>query len=80
MACNSAQQLLALPATQAGVAAGLGAVAATAAKLSTKVATYCVLGELAGPILSTALSQVNTAGAQLLGTGSPRRNSRLRLA
>jgi hypothetical protein len=67
--CDSANQLLALPATQQGVQAGIGKVALSAAKLSTKVNAWCSLGVLAGPVLAQALSEVNTAGAGLLSTG-----------
>jgi hypothetical protein len=69
MACTSAQQILMLPGTQDGITAGLGAVATSAAGLSAKVGAWCSLGQLAVPILTQALDQVNTAGAQLLGTG-----------
>lgn len=69
LACDSAQQILALPGTQQGVAAGLGKVASSAAGLSTQIGAYCALGQLAGPILTQALSAVNTQAATVLGTG-----------
>lgn len=74
LACNAAQQLLALPSTQAGLAAGAGKIALSAAKLSGKVSTYCTGVQLAGPIVAAALDQLNTAGAVLLGTGVAKRS------
>jgi len=69
LACSSAQQILQLPGTAQGLAAGLSSVASKAATLSTNIGAYCALGQLAGSILSTALTKVNTPAAQLLGTG-----------
>jgi hypothetical protein len=66
LACNSAQQLLTIPGV---VSPASAVVAAAAGKLASKVNIYCTGVQLAGPILLKALSQVNTAGAQLLGTG-----------
>lgn len=67
MACNSAMTLLSLP-TTLGAPAG-SKVAVKAGKLSIKVQRYCALGPLVGGLLGLALGQVNTAAAQLLGTG-----------
>lgn len=65
LACQSAQQLLSLPATVGGV----GKVALSAAKLSSKVALYCTAAQLAAPVAMAVLNDLNTTAAVLLGTG-----------
>lgn len=75
LACGSAQQLLGLPATQAGLAAGVGKIALSAAKLSNKVNLYCTGAQLAAPILANSLNDLNTSAAVLLGTGVANKGS-----
>lgn len=65
LACQSAQQLLSLPATVNGG----GKIATSAAKLSDKVAAYCTAAQLAAPVLASVLNSLNTQAAVLLGTG-----------
>jgi len=72
LACQSAQQLLALPAT-IGAAAG-SKTALSAAKLSNKVGLYCNAAQIAAPVITTVLNDLNTQAAVLLGTGVANRS------